>query len=61
MVFDVVFDFVKIVIVAMFVGFGDVFFVSALSLDGIWSMGITRWEKRNIVEEIFIWKEEFCI
>ncbi|KIZ83390.1 4Fe-4S dicluster domain-containing protein, partial [Escherichia coli] len=25
-----------------------------------WPMGTTRWEKRNIAEEIPIWKEELC-
>ncbi|EKY5711370.1 4Fe-4S dicluster domain-containing protein, partial [Escherichia coli] len=28
--------------------------------DGTWPMGTTRWEKRNIAEEIPIWKEELC-
>lgn len=60
-VFDVVLDFVKIVIVVMLVGFGDVLFVFVLLLDGIWLMGIICWEKCNIVEEIFVWKEELCI
>ncbi len=28
--------------------------------DGTWPMGTTRWEKRNIAEEIPVWKEELC-
>ncbi|OSY21351.1 pyruvate:ferredoxin (flavodoxin) oxidoreductase [Klebsiella pneumoniae] len=28
--------------------------------DGTWPMGTTRWEKRNIAEEIPIWKEALC-
>lgn len=60
-VFDVVLDFVKMVIVVMLVGFGDVLLVFVLLLDGIWFMGIICWEKCNIVEEIFIWKEVLCI
>ncbi|UNB77924.1 hypothetical protein MJK71_13070 [Escherichia coli] len=33
----------------------------ALPPDGTWPMGTTRWEKRNIAEEILIWKEvELC-
>jgi pyruvate-ferredoxin/flavodoxin oxidoreductase len=32
----------------------------ALPPDGTWPMGTTRWEKRNIAEEIPVWKEALC-
>lgn len=52
--------FVKTVTAAMLAGLGDALPVSALPPDGTWPMGTTRWEKRNIAEEIPIWKEELC-
>lgn len=45
-------DFVKTVTAAMLAGLGDALPVSALPPDGTWPMGTTRWEKRNIAEEI---------
>ncbi len=53
-------DFVKTVTAAMLAGLGDALPVSALPPDGTWPVGTTRWEKRNIAEEIPIWKEELC-
>ncbi|VDZ73731.1 pyruvate-flavodoxin oxidoreductase [Atlantibacter hermannii] len=49
-------DFVKTVTAAMLAGLGDALPVSALPPDGTWPLGTTRWEKRNIAEEIPIWK-----
>ncbi|MDT9091164.1 hypothetical protein, partial [Escherichia coli] len=45
-------DFVKTVTAAMPAGLGDALPVAALPPDGTWPMGTTRWEKRNIAEEI---------
>jgi len=53
-------DFVKTVPAAMLAGLGDALPVSALPPDGTWPLGTTRWEKRNIAEEIPIWKPELC-
>lgn len=53
-------DFVKTVTAAMLAGLGDALPVSALPPDGTWPMGTTRWEKRNIAEEIPIWKPDIC-
>ena len=53
-------DFVKTVTAAMLAGLGDALPVSALPPDGTWPVGTTRWEKRNIAEEIPIWKEALC-
>lgn len=53
-------DFVKTVTAAMLAGLGDALPVSALPPDGTWPLGTTQWEKRNIAEEIPIWKPELC-
>lgn len=53
-------DFVKTVTAAMLAGLGDSLPVSAFPPDGIWPTGTTKWEKRNIAEEIPIWKPELC-
>ncbi|MEA1064960.1 pyruvate:ferredoxin (flavodoxin) oxidoreductase [Erwinia sp. HR93] len=53
-------DFVKTVTAAMLAGLGDALPVSALPPDGTWPTGTTRWEKRNIAEEIPIWKPDIC-
>lgn len=53
-------DFVKTVTAAMLAGLGDALPVSALPPDGTWPMGTTRWEKRNIAEEIPVWKRN-CV
>ncbi|MRT11877.1 pyruvate:ferredoxin (flavodoxin) oxidoreductase [Enterobacteriaceae bacterium RIT711] len=53
-------DFVKTVTAAMLAGLGDALPVSALPPDGTWPMGTTQWEKRNIAEEIPIWKPDIC-
>lgn len=53
-------DFVKTVTAAMLAGLGDALPVSALPPDGTWPVGTTRWEKRNIADEIPIWKPDIC-
>ncbi|ACS87012.1 pyruvate:ferredoxin (flavodoxin) oxidoreductase [Musicola paradisiaca] len=53
-------DFVKTVTAAMLAGLGDSLPVSALPPDGTWPVGTTRWEKRNIAEEIPLWKPALC-
>ncbi|OCG01155.1 pyruvate:ferredoxin (flavodoxin) oxidoreductase [Gilliamella sp. wkB112] len=53
-------DFVKMVTGAMLAGLGDSLPVSAFPPDGTWPTGTTKWEKRNIAEEIPIWKPELC-
>lgn len=53
-------DFVKTVTAAMLAGLGDALPVSALPPDGTWPVGTTRWEKRNIADEIPIWKPDLC-
>lgn len=53
-------DFVKTVTAAMLAGVGDSLPVSAFPPDGTWPTGTTKWEKRNIAEEIPLWKPELC-
>ncbi|KAA8998072.1 pyruvate:ferredoxin (flavodoxin) oxidoreductase [Affinibrenneria salicis] len=53
-------DFVKTVTAAMLAGLGDTLPVSALPPDGTWPTGTTRWEKRNIAEEIPLWQSQLC-
>ncbi|MDF7670077.1 pyruvate:ferredoxin (flavodoxin) oxidoreductase [Orbaceae bacterium ESL0721] len=53
-------DFVKTVTAAMLAGVGDSLPVSAFPPDGTWPTGTTKWEKRNIAEEIPIWQPELC-
>ena len=40
---------------------GETLPVSALPDDGTWPTGTTKWEKRNIAEEIPVWDPETCI
>ncbi|MBO8135333.1 pyruvate:ferredoxin (flavodoxin) oxidoreductase [Dickeya fangzhongdai] len=53
-------NFVKTVTAAMLAGLGDSLPVSALPPDGTWPVGTTQWEKRNIAEEIPLWKPDLC-
>lgn len=52
-------DFVKTVTAAMLAGLGDALPFRRCRQTAR-PMGTTRWEKRNIAEEIPIWKEELC-
>lgn len=52
--------FVQTVTATMLAGLGDSLPVSALPPDGTWPTGTTQWEKRNIAEEIPIWKPDLC-
>jgi pyruvate:ferredoxin (flavodoxin) oxidoreductase, homodimeric len=54
-------EFVQKVTAAMMAGRGDDLPVSAISADGTWPTGTTRWEKRNIALEIPVWDENLCI
>jgi pyruvate-ferredoxin/flavodoxin oxidoreductase len=54
-------QFVKQVIAPMMIGKGDALPVSALPIDGTWPLGTTKWEKRNIAQQIPIWNPDVCI
>jgi pyruvate-ferredoxin/flavodoxin oxidoreductase len=54
-------QFVQKVTAAIIAGRGETLPVSALPYDGTWPVGTTKWEKRNIAEEIPVWDPETCI
>ena len=54
-------DFVQRVTAVMASGQGDLLPVSAFPVDGTWPTGTTKWEKRNIAQEIPIWEPDVCI
>jgi pyruvate-ferredoxin/flavodoxin oxidoreductase len=54
-------DFVQRVTARILAGEGDALPVSAFPPDGVWPVGTSRWEKRNIAAEIPVWDEQLCI
>jgi pyruvate-ferredoxin/flavodoxin oxidoreductase len=54
-------DFVQHVLAPMLAGSGDQLPVSALPQDGTYPTGTSKWEKRNLAQEIPVWEEELCI
>jgi pyruvate-ferredoxin/flavodoxin oxidoreductase len=53
--------FVRKVTALMMAGDGDALPVSAMPADGTYPVGTTKWEKRNIAQEIPVWDETICI
>jgi len=54
-------DFVQRVTARMLEGEGDLLPVSAMPVDGTFPTGTSRWEKRDIAQEIPIWDPSICI
>jgi pyruvate-ferredoxin/flavodoxin oxidoreductase len=54
-------EFVRTVSAAMMAGRGDELPVSALPVDGTYPSGTTKYEKRNISDQVAVWDEELCI
>jgi pyruvate-ferredoxin/flavodoxin oxidoreductase len=54
-------DFVQRVTSVMLQNKGDALPVSVFRPDGVWAVGTSQWEKRNIAQEIPIWDPEVCI
>jgi pyruvate-ferredoxin/flavodoxin oxidoreductase len=54
-------DFVRRVTGMMLSGKGDLLPVSAFPVDGTWPLGTTRWEKRNLAQQIPVWDPSICI
>jgi pyruvate-ferredoxin/flavodoxin oxidoreductase len=54
-------EFIRTVTAEIIAGRGDAIPVSKLPDDGTWPTATTRWEKRNIAEEIPVWDPETCI
>ncbi|HEX6293487.1 MAG TPA: pyruvate:ferredoxin (flavodoxin) oxidoreductase [Herpetosiphonaceae bacterium] len=53
--------FVQHVLGAMIAGVGDSLPVSALPVDGTYPSGTSKWEKRNIAQEMPVWDPDICI
>ncbi|HQF38739.1 MAG TPA: pyruvate:ferredoxin (flavodoxin) oxidoreductase [Opitutaceae bacterium] len=54
-------DFVQRVTARMMAGEGDLLPVSAFPIDGTYPLSTTRWERRNIAQEIPVWDASLCI
>jgi pyruvate-ferredoxin/flavodoxin oxidoreductase len=54
-------DFVRRVTATIIAGHGDALPVSAFPPDGTWPSGTSRYEKRNIADEIPVWDSSLCI
>ena len=54
-------EFVRTVSAAMMTGRGDELPVSALPVDGTYPSGTTKYEKRNISDQVAVWDDELCI
>jgi pyruvate-ferredoxin/flavodoxin oxidoreductase len=53
--------FVRNVTSEMIAGRGDFLPVSAFPEDGTYPVGTTRWEKRNIAQDVPVWEPDLCI
>jgi pyruvate-ferredoxin/flavodoxin oxidoreductase len=53
--------FVREITAVMLQGRGDTLPVSSMPIDGTFPTGTTKYEKRNIAEEVPIWEPDFCI
>jgi pyruvate-ferredoxin/flavodoxin oxidoreductase len=54
-------EFVRNVTSEMIAGRGDLLPVSAFPEDGTYPVGTTRWEKRNIAQDVPVWEPDLCI
>lgn len=54
-------EYVKEITAKMMSGHGDELPVSKMSVDGTYPSGTTRWEKRNIADEVPVWDPVTCI
>jgi len=54
-------EFVRQVTARMFEGLGDQIPVSLMPVDGTFPSGTAAWEKRNIANEVPVWRSDLCI
>ena len=54
-------EFVRSVTAELIAGRGDRLPVSAFPEDGTYPVGTTRWEKRNIAQDVPVWEPDLCI
>ena len=53
--------FVQHITAEIIAGRGDALPVSAMPLDGAYPLGTSRWEKRNIAQDVPVWEPDLCI
>ncbi len=54
-------EFVRLVTAKMFEGEGNQIPVSLMPVDGTFPSGTAAWEKRNIADEVPVWRPDLCI
>ena len=54
-------EFVRKVTARMFEGLGDEIPVSLMPVDGTFPSGTAAWEKRNIADEVPVWRPDLCV
>jgi len=54
-------EFVRNVTAKMFEGLGDEIPVSLMPVDGTYPSGTAVWEKRNIADEVPVWRPDLCV
>ncbi len=54
-------EFVQNVTAEIIAGRGDLLPVSAFPVDGTFPVGTSKWEKRNIAQEVPVWETDLCI
>jgi len=54
-------EFVRQVTARMFEGLGDQIPVSLMPVDGTFPSGTAAWEKRNIANEVPVWRSDLCV
>ena len=54
-------EFVRQVTAKMFEGLGDQIPVSLMPVDGTFPSGTAAWEKRNIADEVPVWRTDLCV
>jgi pyruvate-ferredoxin/flavodoxin oxidoreductase len=54
-------EFVRNVTAEIIAGRGDQLPVSAFPVDGTYPLGTSKWEKRNIAQDVPVWEQELCI
>lgn len=54
-------DFVRKVSAPLLAGRGDSLPASSLPVDGVWPTGTSKWEKRNLAQDLPVWDASICI
>ena len=54
-------EFVRSVTQKMIQGLGDQLPVSAMPVDGTYPSGTSKWEKRNVSDQVAVWEPDLCV